>query len=58
MQVANVKQVPKVLVANQTISQTGIKQSEKQDHQVVAKVADASKTASLNRFLEAYGDCV
>lgn len=61
MQVANVKQVSKPAVANQAISQTLIKQSEQPIANVVAKVAkvaQANKTASFNRFLEAYGDCV
>ena len=57
MQIVNVKQVSKPVVANQAISQTLIKQSEKPNAKV-AKVEQANKTASFNRFLEAYGDCV
>jgi hypothetical protein len=57
MQVVNVKQASKLVVANQAISQTLIKQSEKTNAKV-AKVEQANKTASFNRFLEAYGDCV
>jgi hypothetical protein len=57
MQVVNVKQASKPQVANQAISQTLAKQSEKPDVKVV-KVVDTNETASFNRFLEAYSDCV
>jgi hypothetical protein len=57
MQAVNVKQASKPQVANQAISQTLAKQSEKPDAKVV-KVVDTNKTASFNRFLEAYSDCV
>jgi hypothetical protein len=57
MQVVNVKQASKPQVANQAISQRLAKQPEKPDAKVV-KVVDANKTASFNRFLEAYSDCV
>lgn len=57
MQVVNVKQASKPQVTNQAISQTLIKQSEKLVDKVT-EVADSNKTASFNRFLEAYSDCV
>jgi hypothetical protein len=57
MQAVNVKQVTKPELANNAINQSLIEQSKKVDVKVV-EAADANKTASFNRFLEAYSDCV
>ena len=57
MQAANVKQVSKTQLANQSYHQTSIKKSQKRDVKLEI-VAEPAKAPRFNRFLEAYGACV
>ena len=57
MQLVTVKQASTPTMVNKAISKNLVKQTENINAKA-EKSADAVKRVSLNRFLEAYGDCV